>query len=65
MDEQKEELRRWIEEDLPNDGEWYHSDGIDMFVGTACTMLAYGMSVTLIKSNLQGLYTAVAEEFGD
>lgn len=64
MNNDAEDLKSWINNELPNDGEWQFSSNSDIFVGHAMTMLAYGISVTHIKSILQGLYSAVADEFG-
>ncbi len=57
------ELGKWILDELPNDGEWWH-DGFDAFIKLAERLLELKMPVDEIKAHLQDIYSAVADEFG-
>ena len=59
-----EDLKVWIERELPNDGEWWN-DGYVKFVSAAEQMLRAGMSEETIKSIFREIYSAVCSEFGD
>lgn len=57
-----DELKKWIEEELPIEGEWW-SDGSVEFHTAAETMNNAGMKLEDIKEILQALYSAVATEY--
>jgi len=58
-----EELKKWIENELPNNGEWWN-DGYLEFIDSAEKMLKAGMSIDVIKEILQDTYNAVSGEYG-
>jgi len=58
-----ENLKNWIENELPSEGEWW-SDGYHEFIDSAAKMLKVGMSEATIKEILSDLYKAVASEYG-
>lgn len=57
------ELKKWIEEELSNEGEWWN-DGDIQFIEAAKKMEKVGMSEDDIKEIFESLYSAVADEFG-
>ena len=58
-----ENLKYWIENELPYDGEWFH-DGYDEFIDSAEKMLKAGMDEEQIKEIFSDCYKAVASEYG-
>lgn len=58
-----ENLKTWIETELPNEGEWW-SDGYLEFIDSAEKMLKAGMPEGIIKEILSDCYKAVCGEFG-
>lgn len=57
-------LKKWIETELPHNGEWW-SDGDEKFIDSAEKMLKVGMSEESIKEIFNDLYSAVSGEYGD
>ena len=58
-----ENLKTWIETELPSNGEWW-SDGYHEFIDSAEKMLKAGMDEATIKEILSDLYEAVSSEYG-
>ena len=60
-----EELKNWIETELPSAREWYKQHNLELFINAAEKMLNAGMEQDVIKSILEDCYCAVASEFGN
>lgn len=58
------ELIDYVNNELPSDGEWWDEDSKEKFHKACGTMLAYGISIVVIKEVLADLYSAVAGEYG-
>lgn len=58
------ELTDFIMKELPNDGEWW-SDGHQAFIELATLLRDNRVEPEIIKTHLQDIYNAVAQEFGE
>lgn len=58
------DLKKWIKEELPSNGEWW-KDGYEAFINAAEIMMNAGIKKRLIKDILQNLHDAVCDEYGD
>ena len=57
------ELKNWIENDLPIEGEWW-GDGAKIFFESGKRMLSTGMNIKEVKEILENIYHAASSEFG-
>ena len=59
-----DELLKFIDYELPSDGEWWNYENAVTYMEVARELLVKGLSVDEIKELLSNLYSATAGEFG-